>query len=233
MSCRGSNGADVPAGGLVKPASPPTASGSRPTMTGASTRNDEIAPVGEDQLNLALCDRRHLAPEACAGFPPAGQRPHRRGRAPAVGGRSVAFEVTSLRPIGIRARCRCRCRPSPASPSPRRHRRAARGMRPCRQGPAAEPDRTRPGTATNASPPRSPGRHRRAVAASTSPDRSSAGSKPVVGSSSTSSDGSVNSSIATETRLRWPPDSLSTRVSACSVISSSSSTREITCCRSV
>ena len=43
--------------------------------------------------------------------------------------------------------------------------------------------------------------------------RSSAGSRPDVGSSRISSDGPVSSSIATEARLRWPPESLSTRVS--------------------
>ena len=47
--------------------------------------------------------------------------------------------------------------------------------------------------------------------------RSSAGSRPEVGSSRISSDGPVSSSSATEARLRWPPESLSTRVSACLV----------------
>lgn len=50
--------------------------------------------------------------------------------------------------------------------------------------------------------------------------RSSAGSRPDVGSSRISNDGPVSSSSATDARLRCPPDSLSTRVSACLVRSS-------------
>ncbi|SKU75450.1 Uncharacterised protein [Mycobacteroides abscessus subsp. abscessus] len=53
-----------------------------------------------------------------------------------------------------------------------------------------------------------------------------------MGSSRISSDGPVSSSMATEARLRCPPESLSTRVSACLVISSSSRTRDTTCSRS-
>ena len=62
--------------------------------------------------------------------------------------------------------------------------------------------------------------------------RSSAGSRPEVGSSRISSDGPVSSSSATDARLRWPPESLSTRVLTCWVISSSSSTCATTWARS-
>src|SRR6185312_10595963 len=52
------------------------------------------------------------------------------------------------------------------------------------------------------------------------------------GSSRISKDGPVSSSSATDARLRCPPESLSTRVSRCLVISSSSSTSLTTCSRS-
>ena len=54
--------------------------------------------------------------------------------------------------------------------------------------------------------------------------RASVALELLTGSSRISSDGPVSSSSATDARLRWPPESLSTRVSRCLVISSSSST---------
>ena len=62
--------------------------------------------------------------------------------------------------------------------------------------------------------------------------RSSAGSRPEVGSSRISSSGSVSSSIAVDTRLRWPPDSLSMRFLRRDVSSSSLSTLSMISARS-
>jgi hypothetical protein len=53
---------------------------------------------------------------------------------------------------------------------------------------------------------------------------SNAGSSPDVGSSSSSREGEASSSSAIETRLRWPPESRSTRVLAWSARPSSAST---------
>ncbi len=91
----------------------------------------------------------------------------------------------------------------------------ARRTRSCRRAPAAAPGRTRRGRSsecvtTTTTRPASASWRSIVITC-----RSSAGSRPEVGSSRISSDGPVSSSIATDARLRWPPDSLSTRVSAC------------------
>ena len=188
-----------------------------------------VATVGHQEPYLAACDRRYLSPhtgtcrcqlsapadpdsgvERCESLGPVGALlPARNRRCDAVG--IGADDAEDVGPVG--------------GPDRRLELvEAVRRMRSCRRVRAAAPDRRRPGTSTNASPPRRRGRRRRAWRSIAITLRSSAGSSPVVGSSSTSSDGPVNSSNATDTRLRCPPDKLSMRVEACGVNSSSSST---------
>ena len=105
-------------------------------------------------------------------------------------------------------------------------------MRSCRREQAAAPDRRRPGTSTNASPPRRRGLRRRAGAAS--PSRSGPARGPAPSSARRAPAATDRSTTPTRpTRVcAARPTACRSGSSACGVNSSSSSTCAITCCRS-